>query len=95
MEEGLIFSTLLFRSMQDLNMEIKEMRRERQKETSRGFQNGEGPSTSYHQYKQLAVQKVPQCPTMPTFLVEINEWHGDGGYLEHDTLTDYIAEYKY
>ena len=78
--------------MQNLTMEIKEMRRERQKETSRGFQNGEGPSTSYQQYKQPVVPKVPQRPTMPTFLVEENEWHGDGGYLEHETPSDYLEK---
>ena len=49
---------------------------------------------SYQQYKKLVVQKVPQCHTMPTFLAEGNEWHGDGGYLEHETLSDYLAEYK-
>ena len=32
---------------------------------------------------------------MPTFLVEGNEWHGDGGYLEHETVSDYLEEYKY
>ena len=94
MAEGLSFSTPHFRSMQYLTMEIKEMRKERKKETSRGFQNGEGLSTSYEHYKQPMVQKVPQHPTMPTFLAEGNEWHGDGGYLEHETLSDYLAEYS-
>ena len=61
------------RSMHDLPMEIKEIRRERKNETSRGFQNGEGMSTSYQQYKQPMLQKVPQCPTMPTFLAKGNE----------------------
>ena len=70
------------------------MRRERKKETSRGFQNGEVPSTSYQHYKQSMVHKVPQRPSMPTFLAEGNEWHGYGGYLEHETLSDYLLEYK-
>ena len=31
---------------------------------------------------------------MPTLNVEGNEWHGDGGYLEHETPSDFIAEYR-
>ena len=92
MAEGLSFATLLFISMRELTMEIKGMGRERKKETLRGFHNGKGLSTSYQQYKQLMVEKVPQYPTMPTFILEGNEWHGDGGYLEHETLSDYLVE---
>lgn len=31
---------------------------------------------------------------MSTFLAEGYEWHGDGGYLENETLSNYLAEYK-
>ena len=90
MAEGLSFSTLLFIFMQDLTME--EMRRERKKETSRMFQNEEGPRTSYQQNKQLTMQRAPHHSSMSTFFAEGHEGHGDGGYLEHETLRNYLAE---
>ena len=92
MAEGLNFATLLFRYMQDLSKETKEMRRGRQRETSRGFQNEEGPRTSYQQHKQPTMQRAPQHFSISSFLAEGDEWHGDGGYLENETPSTYLAE---
>ena len=57
-----------------------------------GFKMEKFQKTYYQQCKKRAVQNIPQRPIMPTFLAEGNEWHGDGGYLEHETLSDYIVE---
>ena len=62
------------------------MRSERKKETSRRFQNEEGPITSYQQQKKLVMQRAPQYSTMSTLFEEESEWNGDGGNLEYETL---------
>ena len=70
------------------------MRRERHKGNSRRFQDEEGPSTSYLQEKKLVLHKAPKQPIMSTFLEEEGEWHGYGGKLDHEIVSDYLIEYK-
>ena len=64
---------------------------ERYKETPRRSQHGEIPNTSHYWCEKLALQLVPQCSTMPTFLTIGDEL---GGTQEEETLGDYFLEYE-
>ena len=68
--EGLSFAAYLFRAMKDLPKEINETRRERQRETSRRFQDEEVPNTSYQQQRRPKNHRSPHRFTMPTFFEE-------------------------
>ena len=92
MMEGMIFVSYIFRSMKDLSKEVKQMRMERCNETSRGFQDEEGPCTSYQQQRKLVLHRAPKKYTMSTFLEEEGEIHG--GNLDNEILSEYVAEYK-
>ena len=47
-EEEMDFPKILLRAMQDLSREIKEMRMDRIKESTKGFHLGEGSGISHH-----------------------------------------------
>ena len=70
------FPKLLLQTMQDISKEIKEMRMERQKDTTRGFLHGESSRTSHHWGEQPVVHQVSQCSTVPTFLTVGNKGEG-------------------
>ena len=70
--------------------EIKEMRMEIIKESSKGFHLGEGSGMSHHWNDQPVYQpQVSQHSTMPTFLAVGNE-----GFQEHESLENYFEEYE-
>ena len=69
--------THLFISMQDLSKEIKQKKRERQKEDPRRRFEEEGPSTSYQQQRKPENHRYPHRSTMPTFFEE-GEWYSHG-----------------
>ena len=70
------------------------MREERCNETSRGFQDEEGPCTSYQQQKEPVLHRDPKRSTMSTFFEEEGEIHGYGENLDHEILSDYLVDYK-
>ena len=72
--EGLIFASSSFISMKDLSKEINETRRERKIETSRRFQDEEGPSTSFQQQRRPENHRSPHGSIMATFFEE-GEWY--------------------
>ena len=92
--EGMSFVSSLFRSMKSLSKEVKQMKKEICKEISRGFREEEGPCTSYYQKKEPVLQKDPKHYTLPFPFEEEDKRHGDGGHLEHEMLSEYLAEYK-
>ena len=93
--EGMSFISSLFRSMRGLTKEVKQIRMERNNETSVGFQDEEGPCTSYQQKKEPVLNRAPKKYTMPFYFEEEEDKrHGDGGNLGHDILSECLAEYK-
>ena len=82
--EGLIFASYLFIDMKDLSKEIKETRRERQRETSRRFQEEEGPNTFFQQQGRSNKQRSSNYSTRSTFFDEKEEWYEYDGDLGHD-----------
>ena len=72
------FGEMLLKSVQDLSRQIETMGQRfiaveaRQRETPRGFQIGEGSSTSHHMQEReatpLMASHAPTRSTMPTFL---------------------------
>ena len=60
----------------------------------RGFQDKEGPCTSYQQKRKPILRKAPKQYSMSASFEEEDERHGDGGNLYHEILSEYIAEYK-
>ena len=79
--------------MKDLSEEINEARRERQRETSRRFQDEEGPNTSFQQQRRLEKQKASHYSTRSTFF-EKEDWSEYDEGLGHETLSEYLSEYK-
>ena len=63
-------------------------------ETSKGFQEEEIPYTSYQQKKEPVLHRAPKKHTMPFSFGEEDKRHGYGGHLDHEILSDYLAEYK-
>ena len=63
-------------------------------ETFRGFQEEEGPCTSYSQKKEPMLKQAPKNYTSPFPFEEEEKRHGDGGHLENEILSGYLAEYK-
>ena len=94
MMEGMSFISSLFRSKRDLTKDVKQRRMERNNETSLGFQDEEGPCTSYHQKRNLVLHRAPKQYTMPFYFEEEDKRHGDGGHLGHEILSEYLAKYK-
>ena len=54
----------LFRSKKDLTQEVKQRRRKERSETTLGFQDEEGPCTSYQQKEDPVLHKAPKKHTM-------------------------------
>ena len=81
---------LIFHTMQDISKDIKNMRFERQKESPRGFHQGESFDTSHLWREKTVAQPSSQCSTMPTFLSLEGE---EGKPLREETLGDYCSKY--
>ena len=94
MMERMSFISSIFRSKRDLTKEVKQRRMKRNNETSLGFQDEEGPCTSYQQKKQLVLHRDPKKNAIPFPFEEEDKRHGDGGHLDHGILSEYLAEYK-
>ena len=92
--EIMSFSSSLFRFKKDLTNEVKKIIMERNNETSLGFQDEEGPCASYQQKKKPVLHRAPKQYTMPFSFEEEGKRHGDGGHLDHEILSEYLAEYK-
>ena len=90
MMEGMQFVSSLFRSIKDLSKEVKQRRMDKFNETSRGFQDEEGPCNSYQQKRQPVFHRSPNRYSMSTLFEEEGERHGDGGNLDHEILSEYI-----
>ena len=60
MMEVMSFISSLFRSKKDLTKELK-----RRTETTLGFQDEEGPCTSYQQKEDLVLHRAPKKHTLP------------------------------
>ena len=88
------FISYLFRSIKNLSREVKQMREERCNETSRGFQDEEGPCASYKHKKELLFHRAPNKYAIPFPFEAEDKRHGDGGNLDHEILSEYLAEYK-
>ena len=89
---GMIFISSLFRSKKDLTKEVQQRKMEKGSETTLGFQDEEGPCTSYQQKEDLVLNRAPKKHDMP-FYFEYKR-HEDGGNLDHDILSEYLAKYK-
>ena len=94
MVEKTIFISSLFRYKRDLTKEVKQRKVDKSNETTLGFQDEEGPCTSYQQKKNLVLHRAPKKHTMPFPFEEEDKRHGDGGHLDHEILSEYLAEYK-
>ena len=91
--EGLSFAPSFFRSMKDLSKEINETRRERQRETPRRFEDEEGPNTSFQQQRRPEKKTASHYSIRSTFFEKEDQSECDEG-LGHETLSEYISEYK-
>ena len=60
------------------------MKEERCNETSKGFQEEEGPCTSHQQKKEPVLQRAHKQYTIPFSFEEEDKMHGDGGHLDHE-----------
>ena len=92
--EGLSFASSSFISMKDLSKEINEARRERQRETSRRFQDEEGPNTYFQQQRRPKKQRASHYSTRSILFDEKEDWYEYVEYLGHETLSEYLSEYK-
>ena len=63
---------------------------EKRSEATLGFQDEEGPCTSYQQKEDPVFHRAPKKHPMPIYF-EDNK-HGDGGNLDHEILSEYLAE---
>ena len=70
MKKDYSFSTLVFRSLQDLSKEVNKMKRENENEDPRRIFDEEGPSTSYQQRRKSENPRSIHRSTMPTFFEE-------------------------
>ena len=61
---GMNFISSLFRSKKDLTKEVKQRRMEKRSETTLGFQDEEGPCTSYQQNEDPELHRAPKKHTM-------------------------------
>ena len=94
MKEDFIFSTLLFRSLQDLSKELNQMKRERQRKDPIRILDEEGLITSYQQQRRQENLRPPHRSTVPTFFEE-GEWYRNEEIREpetHETLSLYLEE---
>ena len=78
MMEGMSFISSLFRSMKDLTNKVKKIEMERNNETSLGFQDEEGPCTSYQQKEEPVLHRAPKKHAMPFPFEGKEKRHGDG-----------------
>ena len=76
--EGMSFISSLSRSMRDLTKEVKKRRMERNNETTLGFQDEEGPCSSYQKRKESVLHRAPKKYTMTFSFEEEDKRHGDG-----------------
>ena len=76
MVEGMSFIPYLFRSKKDLTKEAKQRKMEKRSETTLGFQDEEGPCTSYHKKLDLVLHKAPKKHIMKFSLKD--KRHRDG-----------------
>ena len=63
-------------------------------DTTLGFQDEEGPCTSYEKKKYLVLHRAPKKNCMPLPFEREEKRHGDGGHLDHEILSEYLAKYK-
>ena len=94
MAKGMNLVSSFFRSMKNLSKEVKQKEEKRCSETSRGFQEEEGPCSFYSRNEEPILQKAPKHYTFPFPFEEEDKIHGDGGHLEHEILSGYLVEYK-
>ena len=80
MTERIRFISSLFRSKRDLTKEVKQRKMEKNHETTLGFQDEEGPCTSYQQKEEPVLHRAPKKHAMP-FPFE-DKRHEDGGNLD-------------
>ena len=91
--EGLIFASSSFGYMKDLSKEINETRREGKRETSRRFQDEEGPNTYFQQQRRPKKQRASHYSTRSTFF-EKEDWSEYDEGLGHETISEYLSEYN-
>ena len=92
--EGLSFASYFFRDMKDLSKYINETRREGKRETSRRFQDEEGPNTSFQNQRSPEKQGASYHSNRSTFFDEREDWSKYDEGLGHETLSKYLTEYK-
>ena len=85
--EIMSFISSLFRYKRDLTKEFKQGKMEKRSETTLGFQDEEGPCTSYQQKGDPVLHRAPKKHTMPFHFEEEDKRHGDGGHLDHEILS--------
>ena len=93
MMKKMSFVSSFFKSMKNLYKEDKQMKEESCSETSRRFQEEEGPCTSYDQRRKPLLQRAPKHFNMP-FSFEEDKKQGNIGHLDQKILSDYLVEYK-
>ena len=59
------FISSLFRTKKDLTKEVKKRNMEKRSETTLGFQDEEGPCTSYQQKEDLVLHRALKKRAMP------------------------------
>ena len=92
MMEVMSFISSPFSSRKDLTKEVKKIRMEKRSETTLGFQYEEGPCTSYQQKEDPIFHRAPKKHTLAFYFED--KRHRDGEHLDHEILSEYLAEYK-
>ena len=65
---------------------------DKRSETTLGFQDEECLCNSYQQKEDLVFHRAPKKPYIPFYFED--KRHEDGGNLDHEILSEYLAEYK-
>ena len=65
MMEKMSLISSLFRSKKDITKDVKQRKMEKRSETTLGFQNEEGPCTSYQQKEDHVLHRAPKKHAMP------------------------------
>ena len=76
--ERMNFISPLFISKKSLTKEIKQRKMEKIHETPLGFQDEEGPCTSYKKKEDLVFHRGPKKNAMPFSFEEGDKMHGYG-----------------
>ena len=86
--EVMSFISSPFSSRKDLTKEVKK----RRSDVKLGFQDEEGPCTSYQQKEDPELYRAPKKHTMAFYFED--KRNRDGEHLYHEILSEYLAEYK-